>query len=142
MLRRMAAKRIAVPALLTSAAALLFGCSADRPGPPVVEAATSPAQQRPASSPTAPSSAFPYTDCDALVAGDALKIDGLVCEPGNARQSQTMDCKSGVYVRLSGSTAADLEGIAGSTASWREAEPIDPRYGRTPWAFNNCLEHG
>ena len=88
-----------------------------------------------------PSSTFRHNDCDALVPGDALDVQGFVCDSDNARQSQSMDCKSGLYVRLTGSTATDLEGTVGSTPTWRAAEPVGPKHGRTPWAFDNRMEH-
>lgn len=142
MLRHMTVKRVGVPPLLACAIALLVACSSEQAASPVAEGATEGTSQPPASSPLpVPSSTFRYTDCDGLVPGDAITFPDLTCEPDDARQLQTMDCKSGVYVRLTG-TATGLEGIAGSTPTWRAAEPIDPRYGRTPWAFNNCLEHG
>lgn len=138
----MTVKRVALPPLLACAAALLVACSGEQAELPVAEGATQGNSQPPATSPLpVPSSTFRYTNCDALVPGDAITFPDLTCGPDDARQLQTMDCKSGVYVRLTG-TATDLEGIAGSTPTWQAAERIDPRYGRTPWAFNNCLEHG
>lgn len=54
--------------------------------------------------------------------------------------SYTVDCAAGIYVRLSRPGRGDIEGITGLTATWRSAEPIDPRYGRTAWQFQHCQE--
>ena len=139
-LRHMAVRRAAVPPLLACVAALLVACSSDQAAS-TLEGASQSTSQPPGSSPRPVTSSTRYTDCDALAPGDAITFPDLTCDPDDARQLQTMDCKSGVYVRLTGAPS-DLEGIAGSTPTWRAAEPIDPRYGRTTWAFNNCLEHG
>lgn len=128
MLRHMAVKRLVVAPLLACSADLLVACSGDQAASSSAEGAAQRTSRSPATSPLAvPSSTFRYTDCDALVPGDAITFPDLTCECDDARQLHTMDCKSGVHVRLTGSTAADLEGITGSTPTWRAAEPIDSR---------------
>lgn len=86
-------------------------------------------------------SPYPYTDCDGLRSGDALDFSDLVCAPENVSELTAMDCISGTYVHLMRAEGGGLEGIVGQTPTWLQASPIDPRYGRTPWAFENCLEH-
>jgi hypothetical protein len=86
-------------------------------------------------------SPYPYTDCDALRPGDALNFPDLNCDPDNVTQVYPVDCIDGIYVHLVRPEGGDLEGIAGRTPTWREAAPREA-HGRTPWAFNNCLEHG
>jgi hypothetical protein len=85
-------------------------------------------------------SPYPWTDCSALRAGDALNLRDLQCN-GDEMQVSYMHCMSGDYVHLQRPGRVDLEGIDGVTA-WREAAPMDPAHGRTPWAFKNCQEHG
>lgn len=91
--------------------------------------------------PTTPSS-YPYTDCDRLRPGDPLDVTALVCAPENVSQLRSIDCIDGMYVHLVRPGLGDLEGIVDRSPAWREAGPTDPRHGRTPWAFDNCREHG
>jgi hypothetical protein len=80
-----------------------------------------------------------FSDCNALQPGDDLDYGSLNC---NADQVvvRTIDCSTGIYVHLGRGNNGDLEGITGVTPTWRAAEPVDPRYGRTPYAFHNCFE--
>jgi hypothetical protein len=80
-----------------------------------------------------------FTDCNALQPGDDLDYGALYCDSEQVQVS-TMDCSTGIYVRIVRPNTGDLEGITGVTPTWRAAEPIDPRYGRTPYAFHNCFE--
>ncbi|MCU1589589.1 MAG: hypothetical protein JWP11_845 [Frankiales bacterium] len=82
-----------------------------------------------------------FYDCNSLKPGDRLDLDNVGrCDPGST-QPQRMTCNAGEYVRLDRPGALDdIEGIFGLTPRWRRAKPIDPRYGRTQWAFQHCQE--
>lgn len=106
-------------------------------------AAITAADQAPGSpTPTASSSAPAWSDCEAIRPGD----DFVFGETLNCSQEdlhvERLSCKSGEYVHIIRRGGDAVEGIEGVTPRWLRAEPRDPRYGRTPFAFQNCLEHG
>lgn len=84
-----------------------------------------------------------YTDCRALRPGDSFDFQNLRCDGGDDIRVETMDCVDNrVYVYLARDGRDDLEGMTGVTNVWLHAEPRDPSTGRTPFAFQNCKEHG
>ena len=82
---------------------------------------------------------YPWTDCNAIRAGDALDYSKTQCDY-EVTKFFTVDCVNGTYVHLSRPEFGDLEGIDGVTP-WREAAPLKPERGMTSWAFQNCKEH-
>lgn len=118
--------------------AMVSGCGSESDVLSGPAAGTKPSAMATASATPSP---YPYADCDGLRAGDPLDFTNFVCAPEDVSQVGSMDCQSGTYVHLARPTGKNLEGIVGFTPTWREAAPIDPAYGRTPWAFKNCLEH-
>jgi len=90
---------------------------------------------------TGPSASSSPTDCDSIQAGDKVDVKSLQCNQDKVPVT-TMECEAGTYVHLTRAVAGDLEAIVGLTPTWKGAEPIDVRYGRTVWAFQHCKEHG
>lgn len=96
-------------------------------------------QKRSESAPSSTVSPFAFSDCDGLQAGDQVDSELLQCDPDRVT-TDTMDCQAGTYIRLLRPGKSNLEAIIGLTPTWKVAEPLDERYGRTTWAFEHCLE--
>ena len=126
------------PLVIAATLVLLAGCTSGRGE---VFGASQTASERTAglTGPTGPSP-YPWTDCNAFRAGDALDYSDTRCNPEDL-QFFTVDCVNGTYVHLSRPELGDLEGIDGVTP-WRAAAPLDPTRGGTAWAFDNCKEQG
>lgn len=111
------------------------------PGPEQLDLAAEGARECTAAySVVASPSPYPEGACVALQPGDPIDGAPPSC-PDPPAITSTMDCQAGTYVRIVRLGRVDLEGIIGLTPTWRAAGPIDPRYGRTEWTFQNCQEH-
>ena len=132
--------RVRLGLLVATSALLLSACSGTDDPTFDTQATSASASELP----SATASPYPYTDCDALRPGDPLSTTAIVCRAGSDGDGRlgTTDCTTGTYAYLDRTQGQDLEGIVRPGATWRAASPIDPRYGRTLWAFENCLEGG
>lgn len=134
--------RVRLGFLVAMSALVVSACSGTDDPASLMPATRAPGADLPSA--TATESPYPFTDCDALRPGDPLSTAPIVCRAGSdgdGRLGMT-DCTTGTYAYLDRTRGQDLEGIVRPGATWRAASPIDPKHGRTPWAFENCLESG